>query len=47
MVQNEGAEAVIGGGLESITMLQNDFNKTNLFIPGSWSTSGRSTCRWG
>ncbi|TMA39131.1 MAG: acetyl-CoA C-acyltransferase [Deltaproteobacteria bacterium] len=33
MVQNEGAEAVIGGGLESITMLQNDFNKTNLFNP--------------
>jgi acetyl-CoA acetyltransferase family protein len=31
MVQNEGAEAVIGGGLESITMLQNDFNKKNLF----------------
>src|SRR2546427_7493886 len=33
MVQVEGAEAVIGGGLESITMLQNDFNKTNLFNP--------------
>src|SRR5213080_1795420 len=33
MVQNEGAEAVVGGGLESITMLQNDFNKTNLFNP--------------
>src|SRR5256886_16208095 len=33
MVQNEGAEAVIGGGLESITMLQNGFNKTNLFNP--------------
>lgn len=33
MVENEGAEAVIGGGLESITMLQNDFNKNNLFNP--------------
>ena len=33
MVENEGAEAVIGGGLESITMLQNDFNKINLFNP--------------
>ncbi len=33
MVQNEGAEAVIGGGLESITMMQNDFNKKNLFNP--------------
>ncbi|MEW6273422.1 MAG: acetyl-CoA C-acyltransferase [Thermodesulfobacteriota bacterium] len=33
MVQVEGADAVIGGGLESITMLQNDFNKTNLFNP--------------
>jgi acetyl-CoA acetyltransferase family protein len=33
MVQVEGAEAVIGGGLESITMLQNDLNKTNLFNP--------------
>jgi acetyl-CoA acyltransferase len=33
MVQVEGAEAVIGGGLESITMLQNDFNKKNLFNP--------------
>ena len=31
MVQVEGAEAVVGGGLESITMLQNDFNKNNLF----------------
>ncbi|MFQ5666603.1 MAG: acetyl-CoA C-acyltransferase [Candidatus Binatia bacterium] len=36
MVQVEGAEAVIGGGLESITMLQNDFNKKNLFNP--WLT---------
>jgi acetyl-CoA acetyltransferase family protein len=33
LVQNEGAEAVIGGGLESITMMQNDFNKKNLFNP--------------
>jgi acetyl-CoA acyltransferase len=33
MVQVEGAEAMIGGGLESITMMQNDFNKTNLFNP--------------
>lgn len=31
MVQVEGAEAVVGGGVESITMLQNDFNKNNLF----------------
>jgi len=33
MVENEGADAVIGGGLESITMMQNDFNKTGLFNP--------------
>jgi acetyl-CoA acetyltransferase family protein len=33
MVENEGASAVIGGGLESITMLQNEFNKKNLFNP--------------
>jgi acetyl-CoA acyltransferase len=33
MVENEGAEAIIGGGLESITMMQNDFNKHNLFNP--------------
>jgi acetyl-CoA acyltransferase len=33
MVQVEGADAVIGGGLESITMMQNDFNKTRLFNP--------------
>jgi acetyl-CoA acetyltransferase family protein len=33
MVQIEGAEVVIGGGLESITMMQNDFNKKNLFNP--------------
>jgi len=33
MVQVEGAQAVIGGGLESITMMQNDFNKKNLFNP--------------
>jgi len=28
-----GADVMIGGGLESITMLQNDFNKHNLFNP--------------
>jgi acetyl-CoA acyltransferase len=33
MVENEGAEAVIAGGIESITMLQNDFNKKDLFNP--------------
>ena len=33
MVQVEGYDAVIGGGLESITMMQNDFNKKNLFNP--------------
>src|SRR5262249_29068207 len=33
MVENEGANAVVGGGLESITMMQNDFNKHNLFNP--------------
>ena len=33
MVQVEGMDAVIGGGLESITMLQNDFNKKGLFNP--------------
>jgi acetyl-CoA acyltransferase len=33
MIENEGADAVIGGGLESITMMQNDFNKHNLFNP--------------
>ncbi len=33
MVQVEGADVTIGGGLESITMLQNDFNKNNLFNP--------------
>jgi len=32
-VQVEGADVVIGGGLESITMMQNDFNKKNLFNP--------------
>ncbi len=32
-VQVEGADAVIGGGIESITMTQNDINKTNLFNP--------------
>jgi acetyl-CoA acyltransferase len=33
MVEAEGYDAIIGGGLESITMLQNDFNKTGLFNP--------------
>jgi acetyl-CoA acyltransferase len=33
MVENEGAEAVIGGGCESITLLQNDFSKHMLFNP--------------
>jgi acetyl-CoA acetyltransferase family protein len=33
MVRSDGLDVVIGGGLESITMLQNDFNKTNLFNP--------------
>ena len=33
MVQNEGADVVIGGGIESITMMQNEFNKKNLFNP--------------
>ena len=46
MVEVEGAEAVVGGGLESITMMQNDFNKKNPSIPGSWTTRRRSTCRW-
>jgi acetyl-CoA acyltransferase len=36
MVENEGAEAVMAGGLESITMMQNDFNKHLLFNP--WLT---------
>ena len=33
MVQAEGADAVVVGGLESITMLQNDMNTKNLFNP--------------
>src|SRR3989475_4350981 len=33
MVQVEGMDAVIGGGLESITMMQHDFNKKGLFNP--------------
>jgi acetyl-CoA acetyltransferase family protein len=33
MVENEGANAVIGGGIESITMLQNDVNQKGLFNP--------------
>jgi acetyl-CoA acyltransferase len=36
MVENEGADAVMAGGLESITMMQNDFNKHLLFNP--WLT---------
>ncbi len=36
MVENEGADAVMAGGLESITMMQNDFNKHMLFNP--WLT---------
>ena len=28
-----GADVMVAGGMESITMLQNDFNKTNLFNP--------------
>jgi acetyl-CoA acyltransferase len=33
MVENEGADAVIGGGIESITMLQNDVNQKGLLNP--------------
>jgi acetyl-CoA acetyltransferase family protein len=33
MVENEGSDAVIAGGLESITMLQNDINQKNLLNP--------------
>ena len=33
MVQNEGAEAVIACGMETITMMQGKFNKENLFNP--------------
>jgi acetyl-CoA C-acetyltransferase len=33
MIENEGADAVIGGGLESITMLQPNINKYELFNP--------------
>jgi len=32
-IQTGNADVTIGGGLESITMLQNDFNKTRLFNP--------------
>jgi len=32
-IQSGCAEVVVGGGLESITMMQNDFNKKNLFNP--------------
>jgi acetyl-CoA acetyltransferase family protein len=33
MIENEGANAVIGAGVESITMLQNDINRKNLTNP--------------
>jgi acetyl-CoA acyltransferase len=33
MVQAEGADAVVAGGMESITLLQNDINSKNLFNP--------------
>ena len=33
MVENEGADAVMTGGLESITKMQNDFSKHELFNP--------------
>lgn len=33
MIQLEGADVVVAGGLESITLLQNDFNKKDLFNP--------------
>src|SRR2546426_7558203 len=33
MVQNEGAEAVIGGGLQATTIPPNDFHQTNPFNP--------------
>jgi acetyl-CoA acyltransferase len=32
-IVNEGTDVVIAGGAESITMLQSDFNKVNLFNP--------------
>jgi acetyl-CoA acyltransferase len=32
-VQSGGADVIVAGGMESITMLQNDFNKKNLFNP--------------
>jgi acetyl-CoA acyltransferase len=32
-VLSGGADVIVAGGMESITMLQNDFNKTNLFNP--------------
>jgi acetyl-CoA acetyltransferase family protein len=32
-IQGGGAEVIVAGGMESITMLQNDFNKTRLFNP--------------
>jgi acetyl-CoA acyltransferase len=32
-ILSNGADVILAGGAESITMLQNDFNKTNLFNP--------------
>jgi acetyl-CoA acyltransferase len=32
-IMNEGTDVVMAGGSESITMLQNDWNKTNVFNP--------------
>ncbi|HZP40983.1 MAG TPA: acetyl-CoA C-acyltransferase [Candidatus Binatia bacterium] len=32
-IMSGGADVIVAGGLESITMLQNDFNKKNLFNP--------------
>jgi acetyl-CoA acyltransferase len=32
-ILTDGADVILAGGAESITMLQNDFNKTNLFNP--------------
>src|SRR6266851_1578964 len=32
-IMSEGTDVVVAGGTESITMLQSDFNKTNLFNP--------------
>ena len=32
-VQSGGADVIMAGGLESITMLQNDYNRKNLYNP--------------